>query len=1305
MAAGAAPPPTGSQGAPAAPKGAFRSPRSGEVDKSANIPVVPLLPSSPEEGLSPDLPVSNCCEISVVDSNLDLDQDGKREMRLRRSASVSSSDARFIDLKRSKVLTDDLSRSGSDLWPNLVKSMKTVHASNAMLGVILVLGTIAVSLSFAVPASQDLAVQSRETGKQSGAMCVDFATQSVDRLTHLALGAFHVGQANRLEAFLVDRFVVGPRAIEMLMQHAGSYALSWDFFESSPVRRSLISLMRSVGSFVSTGLFSMAKAEQSRFSSWRGKMLMRDGDRLLMVESNMGSERVGVVDHRGKIAEELNSSVCGRSSEGGCIEPLVLTSDTSVVVIGELLYCIRRTETNESVTVVFSAVLLSDLDAFFVQSFEDPVFNFYSVANVSLSVTDMSDHGDHHSMHTNLSDPDIVELTWGRQHFVVDPHHDGFHIGHGDLHSVGGMPLKNAWHLMSMMRVVEVYGRVEDSGHASQEVMMAEFGWAEEQRNESFQFMHVTLSLVAIILMTLSWVYARSLAGPLRVLKDEMHAMAHMDLESISRHEHTSLITEFEEMNRAFRRMVMHMAEYRKHLPHSLLQGDHLYDQEELPREPDDARTVFSTVTRSSIGLRSSPAGPKRGGRSEVVDCLNRLTSQQLRQRRASVVLIASPGQVSPEQFVQFSSEIVDCLRKHNGTWLSTSQHGITAVWNAFTNDGEIHAVLAADFTLSVTRRIHTHVAACYGMVRAGFASGSEAEQKKPFLHGPPLTGAMSLIGLAKTLQLFRVCDVRIARESDPVRSSTRPVDVIRLPSGASGCFSFPSLTACEIASIGELGTESDLQMWGTAFGLFVEGKWGTAARAFDEYLEHRSDDFQATRLHRLALHFEATVEEGQAYCRQQSQSVGWDFWETECLGASNAELIPTALTPMSLPRFTGPEHEEMLRQEIAKVTATSPHVESVSMSHSDIQALHNRLLPPVQNSAPKGNPYASPSTADSQIRDSKPTSVLSSQSLPDGAPMLPDSQSGVDASVRKTRGSEVKDADAVKKKGETVVDRGGVGYQQSQILLGKGACGAVWMGMSDEGQLVAMKQLVISKGKKGEEAKVQQQVDELVSEVTLLTQLRHENIVSYLTSVVHAKSVWIITEYLPGGSLRDVSFHFGPLGTRQLRRYTIGVLLGLQFLHGRGVVHRDVKPHNVLLQINGTCKLTDFGASVMVANLVGGDEEEKAPEGPVGTPAYMAPEACRGEAGPAADIWGVGVMFLQLAAADLPWPQELGKDPMEFMRRLECDPELMPTIPPLLFEECGSEAVVFAQSCLVRDPTGRASAEQLLASSFCRSK
>ncbi|GAB2266545.1 Mitogen-activated protein kinase kinase kinase npk1 [Dionaea muscipula] len=146
--------------------------------------------------------------------------------------------------------------------------------------------------------------------------------------------------------------------------------------------------------------------------------------------------------------------------------------------------------------------------------------------------------------------------------------------------------------------------------------------------------------------------------------------------------------------------------------------------------------------------------------------------------------------------------------------------------------------------------------------------------------------------------------------------------------------------------------------------------------------------------------------------------------------------------------------------------------------------------------------------------------------------------------------------------------------------LIGCGAFGRVYMGMNlDSGELLAVKQVSIATNCVSKE-QTQAHVRELEEEVKLLKNLSHPNIVRYLGTAREEEALNILLEFVPGGSISSLLGNFGSFPESVIRMYTKQLLLGLEYLHKNGIMHRDIKGANILVDNKGCIKLADFGAS-----------------------------------------------------------------------------------------------------------------------------
>ncbi|ODV78052.1 Pkinase-domain-containing protein [Suhomyces tanzawaensis NRRL Y-17324] len=244
----------------------------------------------------------------------------------------------------------------------------------------------------------------------------------------------------------------------------------------------------------------------------------------------------------------------------------------------------------------------------------------------------------------------------------------------------------------------------------------------------------------------------------------------------------------------------------------------------------------------------------------------------------------------------------------------------------------------------------------------------------------------------------------------------------------------------------------------------------------------------------------------------------------------------------------------------------------------------------------------------------------------------------------------------------------------QFSTLIGRGAYACVYKGINlKTSQIVAIKQIILEKD---------QDVMELMGEIDLLKILKHPNIVKYHGFVKTSTSLNVFLEFCSGGSLRQIYKKQGKgFPEHEVIDIVRLILLGLNYLHQQGVVHRDVKAANVLLTEEGDIKLADFG----VATKVNSQHHTV-----VGTPNWMAPETILGGEGicTASDIWSLGATIIELFTTNPPYHD---LNPMATLHAIGTDEH------PPLPKNMTSVAKDFLLECFQKQPNLRISAKLLL--------
>jgi eukaryotic-like serine/threonine-protein kinase len=198
---------------------------------------------------------------------------------------------------------------------------------------------------------------------------------------------------------------------------------------------------------------------------------------------------------------------------------------------------------------------------------------------------------------------------------------------------------------------------------------------------------------------------------------------------------------------------------------------------------------------------------------------------------------------------------------------------------------------------------------------------------------------------------------------------------------------------------------------------------------------------------------------------------------------------------------------------------------------------------------------------------------------------------------------------------------------------LGQGGMGRVWLAHDDLlHRDVAIKEIVPPSGLTPVER--QEMRERTLREARAIARLSHPNVVRIFDVLSSDGDPWIVMEYVRGRSLQEVLATDGPLPVARVADIGLGVLAALRSAHRAGVLHRDVKPGNVLLGDDGRVVLTDFGLAT-----VPGDPVVTRTGLVLGSPAYLAPERARdGSAGPEADMWSLGATLFAAVEGQSPY-------------------------------------------------------------------
>mmetsp|Transcript_8640 Transcript_8640/g.17507 ORF Transcript_8640/g.17507 Transcript_8640/m.17507 type:complete len:400 (+) Transcript_8640:2123-3322(+) len=252
--------------------------------------------------------------------------------------------------------------------------------------------------------------------------------------------------------------------------------------------------------------------------------------------------------------------------------------------------------------------------------------------------------------------------------------------------------------------------------------------------------------------------------------------------------------------------------------------------------------------------------------------------------------------------------------------------------------------------------------------------------------------------------------------------------------------------------------------------------------------------------------------------------------------------------------------------------------------------------------------------------------------------------------------------------------------------LLGEGGFAKVVRGKDREtGETFAVK--IIAKQSSDEE-----EMDFLARELNIMKRVRHPNVIRTYDIFDSKKSLHIVLEFMEAGTLHEIFQKKRPFSEEQAQSVLREIMQGVEYLHGRNIVHRDLKLKNILcrsLSFPLGCKLADFGLS----NFVGARTMSKVIlQSQVGSPHYVAPEVLKGGLyGPAVDIWSVGVIAHVLLTGKYPFA---GKTMQETLERVSKGHVVFKSN---VWKDVNLNAFEFVKQCLKDNPDERLNARQAL--------
>ena len=351
---------------------------------------------------------------------------------------------------------------------------------------------------------------------------------------------------------------------------------------------------------------------------------------------------------------------------------------------------------------------------------------------------------------------------------------------------------------------------------------------------------------------------------------------------------------------------------------------------------------------------------------------------------------------------------------------------------------------------------------------------------------------------------------------------------------------------------------------------------------------------------------------------------------------------FPAQQAPPTRPPPALPPQQQTTQQGLAR----SPHLEKAPAALKSAPSFHSPTLSKQQPPPPPLQPpYHHPTNEivlDGAIKSSTGTgSSPTSSSAPSSQQANP---STLQPRRRKPKDT-IRDAEVIAKLRTICTDGDPTLLYRNLTKIGQGASGGVFTAYQvGTNALVAIKQMNLEQ---------QPKKDLIINEIVVMKQSKHRNIVNYIDSFLWHGDLWVMMEFMEGGSLTDV-VTANIMTEGQIAAVAKETLEGLKHLHSKGVIHRDIKSDNILLSLQGDIKLSkffyilrcpnfnttffiaDFGFCAQITEVTAKRTTM------VGTPYWMAPEVVtRKEYGPKVDVWSLGIMAIEMIEGEPPYLNE----------------------------------------------------------------
>lgn len=252
---------------------------------------------------------------------------------------------------------------------------------------------------------------------------------------------------------------------------------------------------------------------------------------------------------------------------------------------------------------------------------------------------------------------------------------------------------------------------------------------------------------------------------------------------------------------------------------------------------------------------------------------------------------------------------------------------------------------------------------------------------------------------------------------------------------------------------------------------------------------------------------------------------------------------------------------------------------------------------------------------------------------------------------------------------------------------IGQGASGSVYVARPIRGSMTTYSRVAI----KQIDLAVQPRKELIVNEITVMKESQHPNIVNFLEAYLCGHNdLWVVMEFMEGGPLTDI-IENNTLTEAQISTICFETCKGLQHLHHKNIIHRDIKSDNMLLDSHGHVKITDFGFCAKLT------EHKNKRATMVGTPYWMAPEVVKQkEYGAKVDVWSLGIMAIEMIESEPPY---LNEEPLKALYLIATNGTPKLKNPNNLSKEIKS----FLSVCLCVDVNYRASTDELVEHEFLK--